>query len=759
MPQPLFGALRLLLTTALLLLAALPAGAIEEADLLPVEEAFAVTAVRSAADDVTLKWTVADGYYLYRSRLNFISQSPGVTLGEPMLPSGEEKDDEFFGLQETYRGQIDVFLPLQTGTGQAFELEVRSQGCADLGVCYPPHRQILSIEAAKSGGLAASGFPGAASADAGGGLFAGSSSGLNLGGDDALPVDEAFRFETIAVAGDALLARWTIADGYYLYRDQIAMRVPEGSAAVIDRIDLPPGAAKTDEHFGATTVYYGQVEVPVLLRRLASAAGELTLEADYQGCKEAGICYPPVTRSVALDLPAFSGPVTQVAAAAAAAAPVRAGARVSEQDRLATALGTSRLLTLATFFGFGLLLAFTPCVFPMVPILSGIIAGQGDRITTRRAFTLSLIYVLAMALTYTAAGVIAGVFGENLQAWFQKSWVLALFAGLFVLLSLSMFGFYELNLPSALTQRLNRLSDRQEGGTFIGTAIMGVLSALIVGPCVAPPLAAALIYIGQTGDALLGGLALFALSLGMGVPLLIIGTSAGRILPHAGAWMNAVKAVFGVALLGLAIWMLERILAPAWIMLAWGALAIGSGVYLGAFERTETAGWPSLWKALGVLLVAVGLMQLIGAAGGGRDWMQPLKGVFVAQPESEQKVAFEPIKSVADLDRILASAGQPVMLDFYADWCVDCKRMDKYTFPVAEVQDALARGRALKADVTANDDIDQALMSRFNIIGPPAILFFDTSGDEIPGFRVVGYQRPAEFAEHVKAAFSCDSDC
>ncbi len=722
--------------------------AVDEGDLLPVDQAFAATAEFVGPDELRVRWTIAEGYYLYKSRLGFSSTSAGVELGQPILPKGKEKDDEFFGLQETYRGTIEVFLPISAPPGQPVDLQLRSQGCADLGVCYPPHRSELSViaPAAQDLGLALG-----SGNNSSGSLF-GNSAQPAFSNDAALPVDQAFIFETIAISADGLLARWTIAPGYYLYRDQISLKIEASQLATLAGVELPSGQSKFDEHFGDTYVYYDQVEVPMALVRQQAAAGVLKVSASYQGCKEAGICYPPVTRVLAVALPQFSG----VLAAESAVAP-GVDAIVPEQDRLAAALSSDKLLTLITFFGFGLLLSFTPCVFPMIPILSGIIAGQGDSITTRRAFTLSLIYVLAMALTYTAAGVVAGLFGENLQAWFQKSWVLVTFASLFVLLSLSMFGFYELNLPNSVQTRLNRVSNQQQGGTMLGTAIMGVLSALIVGPCVAPPLAAALIYIGQTGDAVLGGLALFFLALGMGVPLLIIGTSAGKLLPHAGPWMNAIKAVFGVALLALAIWMLERVLAPGWIMLAWGALAIASAVYLGAFERLKegASGWSRLWKSLGLLLALAGSMELIGAAAGGQDWMQPLKGVFGGggNATTAANTSFQKIKSLDDLNDQLAASGKPVMLDFYADWCVDCKRMDKYTFPIPEVSTALSTGIALKADVTANDSLDQELMKAFNIIGPPAILFFDAKGQELAQYRVVGYQRPGVFAQHVRRAF------
>jgi len=409
---------------------------------------------------------------------------------------------------------------------------------------------------------------------------------------------------------------------------------------------------------------------------------------------------------------------------------------------------------IAVFFGFGLLLAFTPCVFPMIPILSGIIAGQGAGLTTRKAFVLSLVYVLAMALTYTLVGVLAGLLGANLQAAFQNPWILTAFALVFVGLALSMFGFYELQLPSSLQSKLAELSNRQQGGTLIGVAIMGLLSALIVGPCVAPPLFGALIYIGHTGDALLGGLALFALSLGMGVPLILIGTSVGRYLPRAGAWMNTVKAVFGVALLGVAILMLERLLPPALAMVLWALLLICSAVYMGALNQLQPGAnaWFKLWKGLGLVLLIYGALMLIGAAAGGRDTLQPLRGLIPGG--GVEQLGFKRIKSVADLERELAQArsdGQPVLLDFYADWCVSCQEMERYTFSDPSVMAELRRFVRLQADVTANDAEDRALIQgRFGLPGPPAILFFDRAGRELTHFRLVGFKPAEPFARHLR---------
>jgi thiol:disulfide interchange protein DsbD len=392
----------------------------------------------------------------------------------------------------------------------------------------------------------------------------------------------------------------------------------------------------------------------------------------------------------------------------------------------------------------------------MVPILSGIIAGQGERMTTSRAFWLSLVYVLAMAVTYTVAGVLAGLFGQNLQAVFQNPWILGFFIAIFIALALSMFGFFELQLPSGLQSRLTQASNQQKGGSLTGVAVMGFLSALIVGPCVAPPLAAALIVIGASGSALLGGAALFALSMGMGLPLILFGVSAGKLVPKAGPWMDSIKAVFGIGLLALAIWMLERIVQGPVILLLWGALATASGVYLGALERIPegASGWRRLWKSLGLVLLLLGAIEIIGAASGGENWMKPLKNLRSGgQASAVEQVTFQRIKSLADLEAGVAranQAGKPAMLDFYADWCVECVRMERNTFGEPEIQALFGQIQPLQADVTPNDEVDQALMKKYGVIGPPAILFFDRKGNELPGFRLVGFFEAEEFADHLR---------
>ena len=753
------------------------AAAIEFDEVRDYGDVFAISAAAPTRDRIEVRWAIEDGYYLYNNQfLRFTPLTDGVVLGEPKLPAGEVSFDELLGEEvEKFHGQLIVTLPLDelpASLGRV-ELRVRSQGCLEDELCYPPTEQHLSVElpppAAGSGRLAdplgdsmvlagTDTFPGL-SPGAGDDILDGA---LQDGsGPAALPPEQAFVYEAIAYDPDTALVRFTAQPGYYLYRDKFQFRVSGAPGVAVRAVELPEGVIKDDPEFGPVPVYFGQIEVPVHFTRSAGAAVEIALEADFQGCRDGDICYPPMARSTTFELPAAAAGDIQ-AAAVLPGADGAVEAPVSEQDRLARLLTSKPAAAIAAFFLAGLLLAFTPCVFPMVPILSGIIVGQGDRLTTLRAFWLSVVYVLAMAVTYTVAGVLAGLFGQNLQALFQNPWIISGFVLVFILLALSMFGFYELQLPGRLQTRLAEASNRQRGGEWWGVAVMGFLSALIVGPCVAPPLMAALIVIGSSGDAVLGGAALFALSIGMGVPLILFGMSAGKLVPRAGAWMDAVKAVFGVGLLAIAIWMLERILPGALIMLLWGALAIACGVYLGALERIEAgaSGWRRLWKSLGVVLLLLGALEIVGAAAGGDYWLQPLEGLrkpvagaSLADGTAGQHVSFERIKSLDDLNGAVAAAaagGRGVKLDFYADWCVECKRMERNTFPDPGVQSLLVGMQLLQADVTGHDDTDQALMKAFGIIGPPAILFFDRDGNELPPYRLVGYFDPEAFSAHLR---------
>jgi thiol:disulfide interchange protein DsbD len=561
-----------------------------------------------------------------------------------------------------------------------------------------------------------------------------------------------------------IAVRWDIVEGYYLYRDKFRFTVKDGSGVRLGPAGLPPGKIKEDPYFGQMEVYYGEVEAILPVERERLDLTEITLDVGYQGCADAGLCYPPMTKTVTVALQggdsASAQGATQAPVSAKNASTSSPAGDLPQQDRIARTLaGGAGWLVLATFFGFGLLLTFTPCVFPMIPILSSIIVGQGEQISTRRAFMLSLTFVLPMSATYTVAGVVAGLLGAgaNLQAAFQDPWILSAFIAVFVLLALSMFGFYDLQIPASLQSRLARLSSRQQGGTYIGVGIMGVLSALIVGPCVAAPLAGALIYIGQTGDALLGGMALFALSLGMGAPVLAVGTSGGKLLPKAGPWMGAIKAVFGVALLGVAIYLLERIVPESITLLLWAALAIVSAIYIGALDALPagSGGWRRLWKGTGLIMLVYGVLLIVGVSGGGGDLFQPLKGLANRAETERRGLPFKPVKGIEGLQAELRAAtaqAKPVMLDFYADWCVSCKELERYTFSDPAVQAALADVVLLRTDVTANDAQDQALLKSLGLFGPPAILFFGPDGRERPQYRVVGYVEADVFEAHIRKA-------
>jgi thiol:disulfide interchange protein DsbD len=560
----------------------------------------------------------------------------------------------------------------------------------------------------------------------------------------------------------ALLARWEIAEGYYLYRDKLRFRLLEPERAKLGEPRMKTGTVKEDEFFGKTEVFYERLEATLPFDQAGLNADELMVELSYQGCADAGLCYPPMTKTlrIALEEPASAsnGAVGQFSWDRRNSGQLQ----VSEQDRIAGSLASGGVwLTVLTFYGFGLLLAFTPCVLPMVPIISGIIAGQGAQVTTRRAFLLSLVFVLAMAATYTAAGVAAGLTGANLSALFQAPWILIGFSAVFVLLALAMFGVYDLQIPTGWQLRLTTWSNRQRGGQYWGVGVMGLLSALIVGPCVAAPLAGALIYIGQTGDGVLGGLALFALSLGMGTPILAIGASAGKLLPKVGPWMENVKAGFGFVLLGVAIYLLERII-PGWaVMFLWAALLIYAAIFLGALDRLAESsnGQRRLAKGTGLILLTYGIVLLVGGAAGGNDPMQPLRGIgWVGSDRAESPpLRFKAIKGLPALERELQRAraeGRSVMLDFYADWCVTCKELEKYTFSDAQVQAVLAGTVLLRTDVTANDEQDQALLRQLGLFGPPAVLFFGADGKERGTYRMVGYMDAELFRKHARGALS-----
>jgi thiol:disulfide interchange protein DsbD len=747
-----------------LLAAITPALAADE-DFLPVRSAYKV-AMSASPNELVVRFDIAEGYYLYRDRLGFESATPGVTLGQASLPVGLDHEDEFFGKQVIYRNTANVGVPITfSGTPRDFEVKVKLQGCADAGLCYPPQTWTLPVTWPQGiAGTPATTAAAAAPAKSGG-FSLRSLLGSGAKSDaDFLLADQAFVFSTASSSRDRVQLRWDIADDYYLYRDKVTVKTT-ATDVQLGSVSLPGGERKHDEYFGEQVVFHDQMlaDVPVVA---AAGVTEVPLEVTYQGCADAGLCYPPIKKSVVVKLASMTTPASlPVAGPVGGTQPMR-----SEQDLLADKIRDGNLLAvLATFFGFGLLLAFTPCVLPMVPILSGIIvgAGNGKPVPRSRAFALSVAYVLGMALTYTIAGAAFAAAGQQAQAFFQKPWMIVLFAALFVWLALGMFGLFNLQVPGWLQERVSRLSDKQQQGTLIGTAIMGALSSLIVTACVAPPLVASLAVIGQSGDVFRGGAALFAMSLGMGAPLLLVGASAGELLPRAGAWMDTVKQVFGIMMLGVAIWMLGRILPGPVTLGLWAALAFVSGYWLLMMGgRDMNRGATVIRRGFGALAAIYGVLMLVGALSGRSDPLQPLAGVLGSTTPGSASEAtagpvnpaahFKRIKNVADLDAEISAAnaaGKTVMLDFYADWCVSCKEMEKYTFPEPAVQAALANTVLLQADVTANDDTDQALMQRFGILGPPSILFFGPDGAEKQDYRVVGFKPATEFAPHIRQAF------
>jgi thiol:disulfide interchange protein DsbD len=730
----------------------------------------------AAADKLRFTWTIDQGHFLFRNKFRFRVNTPGVILGAPRLPPAQVIADDFLGDIEVYTERVVVDVPLSFVGAPASGIDVRvvAQGCALGGDCSPPFTEELRIQVpATATGATPRSSPAAADQSGAGAtpnplaalMELGQSIGGSIGEVEFLDPDVAFELRAEVEDEDTIVAHWQIADGYYLYRNKFQFTLAEGEDVSLGSPALPAGKMKMDDYFGKMEVYYHDVLARLPVERGAGGATTVALDVVYQGCADAGLCYPPITKRVSLKLPvshdsgSSSGNADPVQPSIEPSLP--ANIELPEQDRIARSLASGNtLLVLLSFFGFGLLLTFTPCVFPMIPILSSIIVGQGDDISTRKAFALSLTYVLAMAATYTTAGVLAGIFGANLQAAFQNPWILTTFSVVFVLLALSMFGFYDLQIPASLQAKLAGASGRQQGGTFVGVGIMGFLSALIVGPCVAAPLAGALIYIGQSGDAVLGGMALFALSMGMGAPVLVVGTSAGKLLPKAGPWMETIKTVFGVLLLGVAIYLVER-MVPEWIaLLLWGALLIVAAIYLGALDSLadESSGWRRLRKGAGLVMLVYGVLLVVGGSGGGNDVWQPLKGLASGPAgERQEGLVFQRVKGSRGLDAALRGAsaqGRPVMLDYYADWCVSCKEMERYTFSDASVQAALGNTLLLQTDVTANDVEDQELLKRFGLFGPPAILFFGPDGRERPNYRVVGYMKAPRFRDVVEKATS-----
>lgn len=594
---------------------------------------------------------------------------------------------------------------------------------------------------------------------------------IALFGSEFLMPEEAFKPSAAVTKKGKIAAKIELGNHIYLYKSKLHAKIVGNSGIIVDRITIPEGV----DHEGVR-VFTESPEIAIVLKASKPLSGivPITLQLEFQGCSEDGLCYEPIAEKIALNIDSdklvSSVSKTPGIAKAEIVHPAAATSElnvskpiirkspivVSETDQITqTFIEGNVPLILLTFFSFGLLLSLTPCIFPMIPILSSIIVAQGNNMNAKKGFILSLVYVLAMSVAYTIAGVLAGLFGGNIQIAMQNPWVISTFALLFVGLAMSMFGFFKIGLPHSWQTKLSKSSENASSkGGYIGVAVMGFLSALIVGPCVAPPLAGALVYIGQSGDALLGGAALFVLSIGMGIPLLLIGIGAGKYMPRPGGWMDTVSHIFGVVMLAIAIVMLSRIVTPSIAMLLWAFLFIIVSVYFGALESLHGHynGIKAFYKGVGIILLVYGLMMFYGSVKGAENPLSPLSFANEQETVGSKKIAFETIHSSEELDKILAqSGGKKVMLDFYADWCTSCKELDAITFKDPAVIEVLKNYVLVRADITDNSDEEKALTKRFGLFGPPAMIFFCEKGVQIQGADLNGYKDTQAFITHIQS--------
>ncbi|RVU83953.1 protein-disulfide reductase DsbD [Leucothrix sargassi] len=776
------------LLSALIITLSCAATASQQDELLRPSEAFKLSTEVISETKIRATWSIEDGYYLYRDKIDFISETDGSDIVSFNKPDGKTKQDPTFGEVEIYRGKVSFDLPIIHTSSAPSVLSIlsKSQGCADIGICYPPQKQVIDVELpvpdlplANITGKSIS-IVDKLGISSPTGISAISTDPEVTNNNEPLHPDEAFGLDVIATGAETLNARWNITPGHYIYQHKVAFKIADQNSTIkLGKPNLPQGKEINDVYFGDVVIYESDFDVIVPVKGYQNL---VDIEVKYQGCsKLTGICYPEQTKTQSVDFSAFEGDatplaVTETSDTASDNSPLKALSKEqtlsqtetpqTEQNILGNVLRNQSIWTIVgAFFIGGLLLTFTPCVFPMIPILSGIITGQGENISRKRSFSLSLAYVIPMALTYAVAGIIAGYTGANLQAALQNPWVISCFALLFVILSFSMFGFYELQMPSAIQNKLNSLSNTQKSGSLVGAGIMGVLSALIVGPCVTAPLIAALAYIADTKDVALGGLSLFMLGMGMGAPLLLIGISAGSILPRAGAWMETVKHVFGVMMLGLAIWMLDRVIAPQFTLLLSGLLLIGSAVYLGATDSLDeqSSGWKRLWKSSGIVALLLGVILIVGAAAGSKSYLSPLSGLLAnsqnqgSSAQAPEGLQFQRIISLTDLNQRIETAtanNQAVMLDFYAYWCIPCREMEHSVFSDMSLVKSLENTVLLQADVTDMTAEDSELLKSLNVYGPPHIVFYDKQGQEMTEYRISGEMKLQPFQQHVQQFLS-----
>tara|TARA_B100001113_G_scaffold191559_1_gene157038 strand:+ start:581 stop:2818 length:2238 start_codon:yes stop_codon:yes gene_type:complete len=703
--------------------------------LLRVNEAFKYELINSGTS-VWIKWVIEDGYYLYRNKLKF--KINDTEIPQPILPEGYIHEDEFFGVQQIYRNEVSFEIPYknQKIIGDEILIEILSQGCADRGICYPPQKWKRTIKIGDND-------------------LNEINAAVNKIYENDSSSDNSFRPYLSSLDQNTIEIAFQIAPNYYLYKNKIRV-VPENPFIKMGSIELPKGIIKTDQWFGESEVYYNELFGRVSFSRSATSYKNIGFYIEYQGCLENEICLPPEMKLIDVDFSSVENNSLS-----------RFVPKISEQSRLASLIKSSNLwMVMFTFYFAGILLSFTPCVLPMIPILSGILAGEGKTISASRGFTLAFSYVMGMALVYTAAGIASALIGIQLQAFFNAPWVIIIFTSLFVLFALAMFDVINIELPTSLQTQLSNLNSKFSYGTYAGTFFIGAISSLIVTACVAPPLIASLIVISETGDIYRGGMALFSMSIGMGTPLLIIGTSAGRILPKIGSWMVTIKHLFGYMMLGVAIYMLSRIVDGSIVLGLWGTLAILVGMSFNGLSHLEknSSFIEKLKKTAGIVLIIYGASLLLGSFSGNNNPMQPLAKLNILQNDSthtDNHVSFKRIKSLENLNFELTAAAnenKPVMLDFYADWCVSCKEMEIYTFTDESVKNALSNLILIQADVTLNDTIDQALMRELDVFGPPTIIFFNRNGRRQKGYEIVGYMKAKEFAEHVNEALNVPED-
>lgn len=702
-------------------------------ELLEPDQAFALTLKTRDANTIEASWKIAPGYYLYRDKFKFESLDPALTLKPAVLPTGKVKNDPSFGRIETYSHDVVVRLPVERSdpSQQRARLRITAQGCNEpVGVCYPPIVKEVELQLpppAAGPTVSLSSLKDLVSL-----------TGQRNSDQEFLPPDEAFALTTEVSGPNAVMADVRIAPGYYLYRDKTSVRLVRGDGVKLGKAEITRGEIKNDPTFGKTEVVHNELVVRIPVERAKPDATVIDVEVSYQGCAEKGICYPPQKKTVSLKLPATNEPA--VVATPGVTPP--------------TVQGNSYWRYILAAFGAGLLLTFTPCVLPMIPILSGIIVRSGDQTLSKsRGGLLSYSYVLGTAVTYAAAGALAGATGEQLQSYFQNPLAIGTFATVLFLLALSMFGLYELQMPGFIQSKLHYHSHKIKGGSFVGAFVLGLVSALIVGACVSPVLISVLAVALANKDPWLGGGILFALAHGQGVILVAVGVGAGFLLPRAGAWMDRVKYVFGVMLIGVAISLLGYLPAVP-VLLLWAVLLIVTSVYMGATQTLphDVSGWRYLWKGVGTFLLLWGALALLGGLMGERDILRPVPlrslttfatGTTATAASAPAAQTFQRYGRLVDIDAALArakSAGRPVLIDFYASWCTDCVRMEKTTFTDPRVQEAFRRFTLLQADVTNNDAASNAIKQRFGVFGPPAMLILTADGTERKELRVYGFR-------------------